>query len=98
MANGIKFQEQFIGQVLKLHGIEKFCCCKGNECNKVNDEMVEFFVGPQENFQDNIDLPDVAYHPGGRVVYSDRTRYFNNSQRFYPSFSFLLLVIYFVFE
>uniref|UniRef100_A0A914YX19 Uncharacterized protein n=1 Tax=Panagrolaimus superbus TaxID=310955 RepID=A0A914YX19_9BILA len=98
LKNGMKLEEQTVGEILKNHGIDKYCCCKGNECNKINSEMIDYFNPGPPSFQERIDFPDAEFYPGSRVLISEQTKWHQSSaSQFYPFLSLLLLTVFFVF-
>uniref|UniRef100_A0A7E4VSR0 Uncharacterized protein n=1 Tax=Panagrellus redivivus TaxID=6233 RepID=A0A7E4VSR0_PANRE len=67
----IGVREQTIGEILRLHGINSICCCKGVACNKANPQMIDFFSqhkqGRKEVLEETFkETMDMSYYPGGQ--------------------------------
>uniref|UniRef100_A0A914E8A1 Uncharacterized protein n=1 Tax=Acrobeloides nanus TaxID=290746 RepID=A0A914E8A1_9BILA len=67
-ARAVGVMEQTFGEVLRLHNIEKFCCCKEDLCNRANEQVINFFAQPTKLHlldDENEQMGDaIGYNPG----------------------------------
>ena len=92
----VELEKQTVGEVLKLHGIDRFCCCSGDNCNQVNFEIEEA-MRPQKFIIDTYDESKAnrrQLSPGENSLYN---RYYGNYGNS-PSFTFGTLLLFLVFN
>uniref|UniRef100_A0AC34RIX7 Uncharacterized protein n=1 Tax=Panagrolaimus sp. JU765 TaxID=591449 RepID=A0AC34RIX7_9BILA len=89
MAKHFHFMEQTVGEVLRLHGIEAFCCCKGDNCNQVN-RVIEDTVNPRRYLIDTYDEND-SWKQTDRSRSEIRSRQYGRNSGILQTFSYVLV-------
>uniref|UniRef100_A0AC35U9G1 Uncharacterized protein n=1 Tax=Rhabditophanes sp. KR3021 TaxID=114890 RepID=A0AC35U9G1_9BILA len=55
------FTDPEMGEVLHRAGIDKFCCCSGNECSSSNLQMEDYFIANDVKHEHHQHIPPHQY-------------------------------------